>query len=80
MCASLQAHFSKTGVFTFSSLLWLRGVAIEGKRQKAVGLYCIKGYMAPKPLAFWNSNVDTLHLYKPARHSEIVPLINNCKL
>lgn len=81
-CASSQAHFSTTGVFTFSSLLRLRGVAIEGqgKREKAVGLSCIKGYMAPKPLAFRNSNVDTLHLYKLARHSEIVPLINNCEL
>lgn len=33
-----------------------------------------------KLLAFWNSNGDILHLYKLARHSEIVPLINNLKL
>lgn len=74
-CASSQTHFSTTGAFTFSSLHgweeWLlRGRAKERKLSVSI---TSKAVWLRKP-------GDTLHLYKLARHSEIVPLINNLKL
>lgn len=77
--SELSNTFYTTGAFTVSSLL--RGATVSGQREREQAVSVTsKAAGLRNHLPFRNRNGDMLHFCKLARHSEIVPLINNLKL